>query len=63
MERDLAQTVRENASLRVQIAHDAGGAQLMERALDAGYVTTGTVLFLPVTRARDQEIEHPQAPP
>ncbi len=63
MEYDLAQTVRENASLRAQIAHDAGASQLMKRALDAGYVTTGTVLFLPVTREQDQEIEQPQAPP
>jgi hypothetical protein len=63
MEEDRARIVRENATLRAQIARGAAASELMKRALAAGYVTTGTFIFIPVTSDQDVETEQPQAPP
>ena len=63
MEAERARIVRENAYLRDQIARTASVAKLMERALAAGYVTTGTVLFVPVAPSQGQDYEQAPAPP
>ncbi len=44
-----AKIVRENASLRDQIARDASVSKLTERAVSSGYVFTGTVHFITIT--------------
>lgn len=48
MEATRVVVVRENAHLRDQIARTASVAQLRQRAIAAGFVTSGTVVFLPV---------------
>jgi hypothetical protein len=48
MEAERAMLVREDAHLRDQIARAASVTTLMQRAVAAGYVTTGTVVFLPI---------------
>ena len=63
MEEERAKMVRENAYLRDQIARTASVATLMQRALAAGYVTSGTVLFVPVTPIQVQDHEQGPAPP
>ncbi len=63
MEDDRARIVRQNATLLDQLAHDASASELIKRALAAGYVTTGTVIFIPVTSDQDLETEQSQAPP
>ncbi len=40
--------VRENARLRDQIARTASVGQLRQRAVAAGFVTSSTVVFLPI---------------
>jgi hypothetical protein len=55
--------VRENAYLRDQIARATAVSELMERALAASYVTTSTVLFVPVGPSQDRVNDGPQAPP
>lgn len=63
MEAEHAVILRENAYLRDQIARAASAATLIERAVAAGYVTSGTVRFIPVEPDQPQRYEQPQAPP
>jgi cell division protein FtsB len=63
MEEERAQIVRENAYLRDQIARAASATALMDRALTAGYVTSGTIYFIPVGQNQNLENEQAQAPP
>jgi hypothetical protein len=63
MEEERAKMVRENAYLRDQIARTASVAKLMQRALAAGYVTSGTVLFVPVASSQVQDYEQAPTPP
>jgi hypothetical protein len=55
--------VRENAYLRDEIARTASVATLMQRALAAGYVTSGTVLFVPVAPSQVHDAEQAPASP
>jgi cell division protein FtsB len=48
MEATRAALVRENAALRDQIARAASVSHLRQRAIAAGYVTSGTVVFIDV---------------
>ena len=48
MEATRVVVVRENAHLRDQIARTASVGQLRQRAVAAGFVASGTVVFLPV---------------
>jgi hypothetical protein len=54
VEASRAMMMRENAYLRDQIARTASVAQLRQRALAAGFVTTGTVIFVPEDLISDQ---------
>jgi hypothetical protein len=63
MEEERVLIIRDNAYLRDQIARAASVSELMQRALVARYVTTGTVLFVPVTPARNADDDQLQAPP
>jgi hypothetical protein len=49
-----AMMMRENAYLRDQIARAASVARLRQRALAAGFVTTSTIVFVPVDMTSDQ---------
>ena len=48
MEAERADVLRENAYLRDQIARFSSVRALRERAVAAGFVSTGTVIFVPV---------------
>ena len=48
MEEDQAMILHENAHLRDQIARASSMATMSKRALDAHFVTTGTVRFLSI---------------
>lgn len=54
--------VRENVSLSDQIARDASVFELAKRAVSAGYVTTGTVLFFPIAPTPRPEPDGEQLP-
>jgi hypothetical protein len=49
MEAARTEILRENAQLRDHIARSASVETLKQRALSAGYVTTSTVIFVPVS--------------
>lgn len=55
--------VRENAYLRDQIARTAAVARLRQRAIAAGFVTTGTIIFMPVEPTRLPAGESQPVPP
>jgi cell division protein FtsB len=63
MEATRVTTVYENAHLRDQIARIASAARLRQRAIAAGFVTTGTVIFLPVDPSPVLDSERQQGPP
>ena len=48
MEMERTAMVIENAYLYDQIVRAASATELMHRALDAGFVTSGTVRFVPI---------------
>ncbi len=48
LEAQRAAIVRENAHLRDAIGRAASAQEMQRRALAAGFVTTGTVVFVPV---------------
>jgi hypothetical protein len=52
-----AKIVRENASLRDQIARDVSVSELTQRAASAGFVFTGTVHFITITPTPRPEID------
>jgi cell division protein FtsB len=58
--------VRENAHLRNQIAHAASAVESRRRALAAGFITTGTVIFVEVPAVESNEllnVGHESSPP
>ena len=57
--------VRENASLMDTASRAASVSELAERAVSAGYVSSGTVLFLPTgpTPRPEQDDAQPGTPP
>lgn len=63
MEAEQTVVLRENAYLRDQIARTASSSALMQGALSAGFVTTGTVRFIPIVPDSLQGYEQSQAPP
>jgi cell division protein FtsB len=63
MEASRMMLVRENAHLRNQIAHTASVAGLRQRAIAAGFVTTGTVVFIPIDPKQFPDAGQGQAPP
>jgi hypothetical protein len=60
LDKEYTHMVQENASLRDQIARARAVFTMTQRALTARYVTTGTVLFLPV--GVDQALDQGQSP-
>lgn len=48
MEATRAALMRENAALREQVAHAASVSRLRQRAVAAGFVSSGTVVFIDV---------------
>jgi len=63
MEEERAVIVRENAYLQDQIARNSSVTVLWQRALEAGYVTTGTLVFIPVEPIEGLFSRIPNAPP
>ena len=63
MEVERTEMVIDNAHLRDQIARAASAAELMQRALAAGFVTTGTVRFVTIVSNELQGFEQSQAVP
>ena len=57
------ETLQENADLRDQIARASSAINLMHRALAAGFVPTGTVLFMPVAPDQSRGFALSQTPP
>jgi hypothetical protein len=49
MEATRSVIVRENAHLYDQIARTASVSQLRQRAIAAGFITSGTIVFLPIS--------------
>jgi hypothetical protein len=49
MEATRSVIVRENAHLHDQIARTASVSQLRQRAIAAGFITSGTIVFLPIS--------------
>lgn len=65
MEATRVKIVRENASLMDQVSRAASVSDLTNRAVSAGYVSTGTVLFFPTasTPRPERGDEQPGTPP
>ena len=63
MEASRMMLVRENAHLQDQIARTASVARLRQRAVAAGFVITGTVVFMPIDPGQFLDTEQGQAPP
>jgi hypothetical protein len=59
MEATRATIVRENASLLDRIAREASAARMRQRAFAAGFVTTGTVIFVPFDPSQYQSTGPP----
>jgi hypothetical protein len=63
MEATRAMIVRENAYLRDRIARTASVGGLQQRAIAAGFVTTGTIVFIPIDPSQFLSVGQQQAPP
>lgn len=62
LEAERATIVRENAHLQDQIARSASAMSMRQRAIAAGYVTTGTVVFIPIDVLPVQDDERQEPP-